>query len=524
MKNRKTVTTQMLALGFALCTAACGGGTKRFQDMGTPQPTRTEDAFGDLAGVNCSAVRPKTEPDLMAWDPGSRMSLNTLRKRGIVAVRYVADGCNVELELIPNCIGEGEYEYEPYASTDSRVVTNKQELFGEFPLGAARLAGKLQAGRALRTDYTLVGMDTLPVTAVVRADQLSGPGCEKATHVISRIYLGGFGMVSGDRRTLQAAASVFGAGLGASASGNATRDAYEGNPEHCERALATGKEEPLCSAPLRIGLSPIGAPLGPCPAGTVRKGDQCVSTAPQLTPQAALVKLVWNGLGMNSTNACPTVFDYGPHSGLRGLGCHVLSFTDYVSLQEMSGLELFLSGPHSANRIVLEAKYSFGHYNPEFVKWAVKALKLAIDTEQLAQSQYDTEMRQLARTLEITWIHLQENPRCFIRERDRYLSLVKSQSLPYCYHGRWFLLLNPEFCSSPMPSEDYLFENGFDGSARIEEATGTRIDGNVVKTCAGFWFRRNIDGTDEEFHEGLQAILRKYDEQFWRLTQVDGVW
>ena len=57
-------------------------------------PTTTGEAF---EGVQCSAVRPQTEPDLMAWDPGSRSNLNRLRAAGVVAVRYQAVGCNVKL-------------------------------------------------------------------------------------------------------------------------------------------------------------------------------------------------------------------------------------------------------------------------------------------------------------------------------------------------------------------------------------------------------------------------------------------
>ena len=43
-------------------------------------PTTTGEAFG---GGQCSAVRPQTDPDLMAWDAGSRASLNRLRQAGV---------------------------------------------------------------------------------------------------------------------------------------------------------------------------------------------------------------------------------------------------------------------------------------------------------------------------------------------------------------------------------------------------------------------------------------------------------
>ena len=60
-------------------------------------PTKPKDAF---EGIQCSAIRPPTEPDLMGWDPGSRLNLSRLQHSGVVGVRYKAEGCNVELEVL----------------------------------------------------------------------------------------------------------------------------------------------------------------------------------------------------------------------------------------------------------------------------------------------------------------------------------------------------------------------------------------------------------------------------------------
>jgi len=64
------------------------------------EPLKAPSADEAFGGVKYSAVRPQTEPDLMAWDPGSRANLSRLRHQGVVAVRYEAKGCNVELELL----------------------------------------------------------------------------------------------------------------------------------------------------------------------------------------------------------------------------------------------------------------------------------------------------------------------------------------------------------------------------------------------------------------------------------------
>ncbi len=100
------------------------------------EPLKPATAGEAFEGVQCSAVRPQTEPDLMAWDPGSRSNLDRLRRKGVVAVRYQARGCNVELELLLNCIGTtGKYEFSPYSANEHKVAHNASELFAQLPRG-----------------------------------------------------------------------------------------------------------------------------------------------------------------------------------------------------------------------------------------------------------------------------------------------------------------------------------------------------------------------------------------------------
>jgi hypothetical protein len=320
-----------LAGGLAVTMLGCGATPK--QEPGGP--TATEEAFSELAGVNCSVVRPKTEPDLMAWDAASRMNLSRLRKQGVVAVRYRADGCNVKLVLLPNCIGKGKYEYEPYASNDSKLLRNKQELFSELPLGAVHLAGKLASQNALRTDTMLVGMAALPPTQVVMASDLQGPGCAQATHVISRVYLGGFGMASGDERALSAQATVFGAGAGASRGGTAIRVTREGNLERCQEAQRTGREEPLCSVPLRVGLIRIeGGGQSACPEGSNWDGQRCVVAGgggprTQAYPDASQCLRGRNALYVEGN---PEGFNYSGRELIRDARIRALADRDKVQL------------------------------------------------------------------------------------------------------------------------------------------------------------------------------------------------
>ena len=86
---------------------------------------------------------------------------------------------------------------------------------------------------------------------------LSGQGCDRATHVITRIYVGGFAMMTGESRSPEATVSVFRAGAKATDVREATQLATEGDAEACKAAQRSGTESPLCSVPLRLALMPI---------------------------------------------------------------------------------------------------------------------------------------------------------------------------------------------------------------------------------------------------------------------------
>lgn len=229
-------------------------------------------------GMQCSAVRPQTEPDLMGWDPGSRANLNSLSNQGVVAVRYAANGCDVQLEVISNCIGRGKYAYETYAATQTKFARNQQELYAQLPLGAANLAGRLQGNRSLRTDYMLVGMRTLKAGSGFNRALLRGPDCARATHIVTRVYVGGFAMAAGETQSLSAAATVFGSGVGGYAGGLSEVVFNEGIAGACAAAQNEGRESPLCVVPLRLGLMKLDEVGVRCPPGTIWSGNECKGT------------------------------------------------------------------------------------------------------------------------------------------------------------------------------------------------------------------------------------------------------
>lgn len=264
----------LMGTGLALATAA--SCTPPVNPAGDPlrAPT-TGEAFD---GVQCSAVRPPTEPDLMAWDPGSRANLSRLRQSGVVAVRYHTKGCNVELELLTNCIGSSaSYKFSAYSANERKVAHNASELFAELPVGAARFSGKVKGDRALRTDYMLAGQYALPPESTFRRADLRGLDCRRATHVVSAIHVGAFAMAAGERRAVEGRATVFGVGGGGGSEAEVESLGDEGDAEACKTSQKVHAANDGCGVPLRVALLALDAEAAPeCPAGSSPQGNKCV--------------------------------------------------------------------------------------------------------------------------------------------------------------------------------------------------------------------------------------------------------
>ena len=238
---------------------ACGGQTKPPE---ASLPT-THDVFGDKPPSKCA--RPPAEPDLAAWDSHARGLLANQRRFGAIVVRYESRDCNVELEVLPNCIADlrddvgkiVRYDYGPYFASERKIIHDKNELFAGLPLGAVSFQGAVGEGQSLRADLAHVGVASLPPETVFRYQHLRGSECQRATHIVARVYLGAFAMAAGNTQELEAAVTVFGAGAGGSSRSGRSVKREEGDLAECKAAKADGKEHAGCAVPLRLGLAEI---------------------------------------------------------------------------------------------------------------------------------------------------------------------------------------------------------------------------------------------------------------------------
>lgn len=219
-----------------------------------PQPPSPQ-PFPD----RCDETSITQQPDLMGMSMDFRANVTAMRQQGVLAVRYAAKDCDVTLEVLPNCIGPGAYTFSPYAGNESKTASTKLELFAKIPLGAASLEGKLANGKSLRTDYMLAGTLTLPIGQPFDRSALKGQDCDRATHIVNRVYIGGFALAAGQTRSILAAATVFGAGFGVGHDAQGEVIASEGIREDCIEAQKSGQISPQCAAPLRLGLQALTA-------------------------------------------------------------------------------------------------------------------------------------------------------------------------------------------------------------------------------------------------------------------------
>jgi hypothetical protein len=191
-------------------------------------------------------------------------------------------------------------------------------------------------------------------------------------------------------------------------------------------------------------------------------------------------------------NSCPDTFDYFPNGGLRIFYCHVRAWLPFKELRAWAGGRVFKSGPHT-DELVLDSQTGFGHYDPEFVKWAEDALLPASRDSafrKLSQPTYDQVMSGRARVYYATYQRMTAHPQWLEKEASL------STKPPYTYvtfmDDRWF----------DTPAEQR------DDALSIE---GGGFDCNEVRDAVRFWLRRTADGTAPLFNEGLKKLFALYE-------------
>jgi hypothetical protein len=224
----------------------CGGNTAA-QALKHPElPTDTQ--------AKCKVSKSQAEPLIVEWPETARAKLESLSKRGVVAVRY--EGC--ELEVIARCRVKGTYLYSGVTPKQTtRKIRDADELYASLPLGAVKFEGKLQSSGQLNVDMTLVGRYESPAARFSRSD-LEGD-CDGVTHVVSALSVGSFTFYAGSDASVGASGSLI-PGVGGGGKSGATRELLtrDGDEKACIHASSQDKAPPDgCGAMLQLEVAKV---------------------------------------------------------------------------------------------------------------------------------------------------------------------------------------------------------------------------------------------------------------------------
>lgn len=288
----------------------------------------------------CGVVPSPTRPLVVEWSALDRASLEARAKQGIVAVHYV--GCHIE--VLPECVAPPRFAYAYVSTTtkhDTVHIRNEDDLYSNLPLGAAKLEGTLKRAGELRVEMTIVGRYGAALEGLPR-DELVGPDCARATHVITGLTVGEFDLSAAGRASVSAAAGLFaGPSAGGRSSSSQQQIAQDGDERACERATGSDPGPPAeCAAPLRIELTPVAAFERECPEGFHVERGIC---APAIVRQCDEGTHYVEGRGCVPDHAVPIASDCPVHFVLRDGWC----MPPIASASLQGGLPL-ASGPASS--------------------------------------------------------------------------------------------------------------------------------------------------------------------------------
>ncbi len=184
---------------------------------------------------------------------------------------------------------------------------------------------------------------------------------------------------------------------------------------------------------------------------------------------------------------------------LDNLFHHFSHLFNLSKLQSWSPVPVFIQGPHttSFNFNAL----NFGHYNPEFVNWLKGQVERGLNTTALRRIMglfYQNIARTLARIHHKSWQYLMAHPEEHKELTDTYHTVIKDHlSAGQAYDPGISALLY----STPLDSIMRKVESEF-------------------QQAYGFWLRRSMDGTAEQFFEILNLLVQAFDGDWLAEVQL----
>ena len=202
----------------------------------------------------------------------------------------------------------------------------------------------------------------------------------------------------------------------------------------------------------------------------------------------------WSSLSDNADLSYENIHSWVPESGIRGRYEIAKSVIGIPVLEKIIGEKVFLNGPHS-DGMNYESR-DFGFYNPAFLnKLKTQLSSLYANKVFVNQVQpfYDRELKGYLRTFYLAYSHGANNTQI----KDGYMDKIRNAPAK-----------QDSFLDAP---SNYLQES-FREFAENTEREGYDVYEAFV--CPGFWVRRTIDGTADEFYQLLRLTMNTFDAEF----------
>lgn len=231
---------------------------------------------------------------------------------------------------------------------------------------------------------------------------------------------------------------------------------------------------------------------------TAFTSQKSLSSKDKLKEKINLVTSNWNTLSSEADMSFENIKSWLPDRGIRGRYEIVKKYLGKSMLENIVGEKVFLEGPHE-EKINFSSLKTFGRYSPEFLFKLYKQLETLFEDETLVKvikPLYDSQLKNLLRVYFLSY-EVAANKQELV---DGYLAAISNE----------FDTTSPSkhvFLSQP---SRFLLET-FDDFA---DSLDSQYDIYEGSTCPGFWVRRSIDGTADEFYDLLVLTLKTFDQDF----------
>jgi hypothetical protein len=230
---------------------SCGGGNVASELTKTPE-------FAPKDQHGCRIEKSQDKPLIVEWPSADRSELESKVRRGLVVVHYV--GC--DMSVLSRCTVPATYTYQATTRKQDKLeVKDEDDLYANFPVGAAKLEGKLQRSGRLTVDMNIVGRFEADRPTVMASD-LQGD-CSGATHFVYGVTVGAFDFYAGGKADVSGSAGIGAVGARGGSQSEREDVTRDGEVSACSKATTGDKAPPeSCGALIRIEVVPIQGAAG----------------------------------------------------------------------------------------------------------------------------------------------------------------------------------------------------------------------------------------------------------------------